>query len=275
MRRKSLFIIVLLFFSIFLSSCKDNINELKVDVIDVGQGDSILIVTPDRKSLLVDAGEHDFSRSVIRDIKINKIKKLDYVLGTHSDSDHIGGMDDVIEEVGAENLILSQDNNMKPELNELLNAAKSQNTNVLYAKSGDTIDIGDDTSIYILSPEKITDDPNKNSLVFLMKYKEHSLMFTGDADSEIEGQILRNYNLSHCDFLKAGHHGSKTSSSEKFIEAITPNITAISCGYQNRYGHPSKETLETLSKYNSNVYRTDLYGTLHFYFNDEGVFAGK
>ncbi|WP_317316850.1 ComEC/Rec2 family competence protein [Peptostreptococcus russellii] len=275
MKNKLFSIIILFVFSILLVSCRENANELKLDIIDVDQGDSILVITPEKKSLLIDSGEEDFSRSVIRDLKKNRVKKLDYVIGTHSDSDHIGAMSDVLKEVGADKLILSKDNILKTELNNLISTAESMNVNLNRVESGDILKIDKDTVIYILSPSKISQDPNKNSIVLLLKFKNHSLIFTGDADSEIENKILQNYKLGHCEFLKAGHHGSKTSSSEKFIRTLRPDITAISCGYKNRYGHPSKDTLDTLSKYNSKIFRTDISGTLHFYFNDQGVFLSK
>lgn len=275
MKKKFFYFFMLFIISISLVSCNRNISELKVDVIDVDQGDSILIITPENKSLLIDSGEEDFSRSVIRDIKKQKIHKLDYVLATHSDSDHIGAMSEIMDEIHAHNLILSEDNNLKPELSRLISKANSNKTNIIKTKSGDIFKLDNDTYIYILSPFEICDDPNKNSIVFLMKYKNYRLVFTGDADAEIENKILQHYDLKHCDFLKAGHHGSKTSSSDKFIRTLTPDITAISCGYNNKYGHPSKDTLNTLSKYHSNVFRTDISGTLHFHFNDDGIFISK
>lgn len=275
MKNRFFYVFLLFIISISLTSCNQNINELKVDVIDVDQGDSILVITPEKKSLLIDSGEEEFSRTVIRDIKKQKIHKLDYVLATHSDSDHIGAMSEIIDEIQTHNLILSKDNNIKYELNKLISSANSNNVNILKTKSGDIFKLDKDTYIYILSPFKISDEPNKNSIVFLMKYKDYYLIFTGDADSEIENKILQQYDLNHCDFLKAGHHGSKTSSSEKFIKTLKPKITAISCGYKNKYGHPSKDILNLLSKYNSNVFRTDISGTLHFHFNDDGIFLSK
>ena len=275
MKRKFLHILSLIILAISLVSCNQGLAELKVDIIDVDQGDSILIVTPENKSLLVDSGEEEYARCVIRDLKKQKIKKLDYLLATHSDSDHIGSMGEIIDEVGSQNLILSYDTNLKPALSKLLSSAKSNNTNILRVKSGDMLKLDKDTSIQILAPFEINDDPNKNSIVFLLKYKDYSLVFTGDADAEIESKILQHYDLAPCNFLKAGHHGSKTSSSDKFIKTLRPQITAISCGYNNKYGHPAQDTLNTLSKYNSSVYRTDLSGSLHFYFNDKGIFLSK
>lgn len=275
MKHKIIYIFIVLLFSIFISSCNENFNELKVDVIDVGQGDSILIITPNKKTLLVDSGEDEYSRNVIRNLKENNVKKVDFALGTHSDSDHIGAMDDVIEEIPTENIILSKDNNLNKDLKNLFKSAKENNVNIIITEADNTIKIDENVYIHILSPSDIKNDPNKNSIVFILEYNNYSLMFTGDADSEIESAIVGKYSLEHCDFLKAGHHGSKTSSSKRLIETIRPDITAISCGHNNRYGHPSDETLKTLKEYNSKVYRTDLSGTLQFHFTDDGIFISQ
>ena len=259
---------------ILTCSCSSNENSLLVDVIDVDQGDSILLKTPDNYTLLVDSGESDYFRNVMREIKKNRIRKLDYVLGTHSDSDHIGSMEKIISNVPTDNLILSEDNDDKIELKSLINKAHKKRIRILRASSGDRLQFGKFSKIYFLSPRRISkSDPNKNSLVFLLKYNHYNLMFTGDADSDNEKEILRNYNLPRVDFLKAGHHGSKTSSCDEFISHIKPKITAISCGQNNRYGHPHKNTISTLNKYKSKIYRTDKLGSIYFYFEKEGVFV--
>ncbi|MEG0250209.1 MAG: ComEC/Rec2 family competence protein [Peptostreptococcus sp.] len=244
-------------------------------MIDVGQGDSILIKTPDNKSLLVDSGEEDFARNVIRDLKINKIKKLDYLLLTHSDSDHSGGASKLLDEIKAKTILLSKEEKLSPITENILKKSMDFNINIEYLKSDDNINIGNYVNVYILSPSKISSDPNKDSIVFLMSYDKYSFVFTGDADCEIEKDILNKYSLTHCNFLKVGHHGSKTSSSEEFISLLSPDIAVISCGYKNRYGHPNEETIAKLQECNSKIYRTDEYSNISFYFNKEGIFISK
>lgn len=274
MLKKFFNLISLFIISFLITACSTQINsnDLRVDIIDVGQGDSSLIMTPDNRNILIDTGEEEFSRSVIRDLKKNHIKKIDMLIGTHSDSDHIGAAEDIINEVKTDEVILSEDKNIKPALKSIINLARNGKTKIVLTKKDQVFNIDNRTKILILSPEKVTDDPNKNSIVCLVSFDKYRLIFTGDADSEIEKQIIKDYNLPHCDFLKVGHHGSKTSSSEEFIRTISPTIASISCGYKNRYGHPSKQTLETLTKYNCNIYRTDKLGTLKFYFGPNGIF---
>lgn len=258
-----------------LISCSSPKEELEIDLIDVGQGDSILVKTSDNKSLLIDSGDEDFARNVIRDLKINKIKKLDYILLTHSDSDHSGGASKLLDEIKAETILLSREEKSNPIIENILKKSIDYNIKIKYLKADDSFNLGEFTSIYILSPSNISSDPNQNSLVFLMKYDNYSFLFTGDADSSVEKNILSKYNLEHCNFLKVAHHGSKTSSSEEFISTINPDISVISCGYKNKYGHPNEETIASLEKYNSKIYRTDLDGDIKFYFNKEGIFLSK
>lgn len=256
------------------SSCTKPKDSLLVDGIDVEQGDSILIKSPDNYTLLVDSGDYDYYRNVMRELKKNKVKKLDYVLGTHSDLDHIGSMEKIISTVPTNNLILSNDDTNKKEVNSLIKKAHKKNIRILRAKAKRSMFLGKECKIFFLSPSKIRkDNPNKNSIVFLLKYKTYNLLFTGDADKDNEKEILKNYNLPKIDLLKAGHHGSKTSSCEEFISRIRPSITLISCGVHNRYNHPHPDTISTLKKYKSKIFRTDKKGSILFYFDKDGIWV--
>lgn len=260
-------------FSISLVGCANNEN-LVVDYVDVNQGDSIIIKTPDNYTMLVDSGDKDYYRNVKRDLVKNHIKRINYIVASHSDSDHLGSMDEVIEKENVDALILSKDNNLKPELSEVINAAKSKHIPILRAESGDRIKLGKNVYVYFLSPKTIsTTDANKNSLVMLVKYLNYNLLLTGDADKDNERQVIKDYNLPHINILKAGHHGSKTSTSEELLKVTRPDIAIISCGLNNRYNHPSSDTMNLLQKYRVKIYRTDKQGSLRFTLNKDGIFS--
>lgn len=275
--KKFLYVILIFFLSITVitvTSCEKK-TLLEIHIIDVEQGDSSLIISPDGKSMLIDAGEEEYSRNVIRELKKSNLKKIDYIIGTHYDSDHIGGIDKVTKKFDVGEVLLPDDKKNTDELMEIFQVCNEKNIAIKKVSSGDVINLGKKTKIYILSPGKIYDEANQNSIVFLMNNDSKYYMFTGDADSEIENEIMIQYKLPRCEFLKVGHHGSKTSSCDKFISEISPKISTISCGYKNSYGHPHKEVLSTLKIHQSKIYRTDINGTMTFYFDKSKIYTSK
>lgn len=272
MRKKLLFkgllVCLTLLYTIFcLTACNPHQGQLEIHLIDVGQGDSTLVVTPDNKNILIDGGEDEYSRNVVRHLKRSHIKKLDAVIGTHFDSDHIGGLDKVIEEFPTKNVYFPPSRASKTDLIEILDVCRRKNIKITPLKSGDQVKL-DHTLINVLSPRNISrDDENKNSLIFTIFQNGTSFMFTGDADSEMEKEVLAHYRLPRCIYLKTGHHGSKTASCDEFIGTIRPQMASISCGYKNKYGHPHQETLDTFKKYQVQTFRTDLNGDMVFYFD--------
>nr|WP_308550999.1 ComEC/Rec2 family competence protein [uncultured Peptostreptococcus sp.] len=272
MKKKSFIKLTLVYFAIFLTvfsltACSSYKNQLEVHVIDVGQGDSTLVVTPDQKNILIDAGEDEYARNVIRHLKKSNIKKLDAIIGTHFDSDHIGGIDKVIAAFPTSTVYFPPSKASKTDLLEIIDVCRKKNIKITPLKSGDQLKL-DQTLINVLSPRTIsTSDENKNSLIFTIYQDGTSFMFTGDADSELERNVICHYRLPQCIYLKVGHHGSKTASCDDFIKAIRPQIASISCGYKNKYGHPHQETLDTLKKYQVQTFRSDLNGDMVFYFD--------
>ena len=272
MSKKSLFKVLLtsltLLYMVFcLTGCNLHKGQLQIHVIDVGQGDSTLVVTPDDKNILIDGGEDEYSRNVIRHLKRSHIRRLDAVIGTHFDSDLIGGLDKVIEEFPTNKVYFPPSKASKTDLIEILDVCRRKNIKITPIMAGSQLKF-DQTLINVLSPRKIsTTDENKNSLIFTIYQDGMSFMFTGDADSEMEREVLTHYRLPRCIYLKAGHHGSKTASCDEFIGTIRPKIASISCGYKNKYGHPHQETLDTLKKYQVQTFRTDLNGDMVFYFD--------
>ena len=273
-------LLLVLSVTIFITSCSylgplssKSSNLLEIHSIDVGQGDSTLIVSPDGHSMLIDAGEDEYSRNVIRHIKRSKVKCLDYLVGTHFDSDHIGGVDKVAKEIPTKQIFLTDDKGSNKDLIEIINISKEKNIPLSPLKSGQTIKLGRDISYYVLAPLSKKEDSNDNSLVILLKYLNHYSIFTGDAGSNIESEILSHYTLPRVDLLKVGHHGSKNSSCDQFLSNLSPKIAVISCGYGNSYGHPHQDTLDRLHKVNSKIYRTDLNGDMVFYFDGSKIYT--
>ena len=237
-------------------------SGLTVSFIDIGQGDSILLQCKD-ESMLIDAGENDKGDTVVNYLESHNATKLKYAVGTHPHSDHIGGMDTVLKNIQTDTLICPKVTYNTKTWKDVETEAKSQNTKIEYANAGESYTLGDAT-FTIISPKKnhIYSDCNNYSVVIKADYGENSFLFTGDAEKLVEDEILEsNYNIK-ADVLKVGHHGSSTSSSEKFLNKVSPKYAVISCGVNNEYGHPHKETLEKLKKRNIKTYRTDLEGTV-------------
>lgn len=231
-----------------------------VHFIDVGQGDSILVES-NGDYMLVDAGEEDKGDDVVKYIRSLGIEELNYVVATHPHSDHIGGMDDVIKSLKVENIIMPNMTATTKCFENMLDAVEENNVNVIIGEAGYDFNMGD-FNCSIVGPVTIGDDANNNSVVMKLAYKEDSILLTGDCSKEEERDIIESNADISADLLKAGHHGSSTSDSEEFVGRVSPEIAVISCGKDNEYGHPHKETLDTFSEYGVEVHRTDEEGTI-------------
>ncbi|RKW55936.1 MAG: MBL fold metallo-hydrolase [Lachnospiraceae bacterium] len=269
--KKYIILILLLssFFYTFFSYVQKNFfqvsnHNLRFHFIDVGQGDSSLIITPNGKTILIDAGDEAHAKKVVSYIREQGIEKLDLVIATHPDADHIGGMDKVIKnfdiDVFAMPDVSAKTNQYKQIQREL--KAKKMKTTRLY--QGDEVQIDDDIDFEILSPVKGKkyDDTNEYSIVAKIVYKDTSFILMGDATMENEVDIINNIPDIDIDVLKLGHHGSSTSSSDYFITKTSPNIAIISCGKNNKYGHPHQEVMRVLKKHGVTPYRTDEMGDI-------------
>ncbi len=236
-----------------------------VHFIDVGQGDCTLVLCDDQ-SLLIDAGENGHETDVLNYLRSMGIEKLDYIIATHQHSDHIGGLPEVLEEFGTDNIIMPRLTKSQTPTNStytaFLKAVQNSGAKVISAKPGLTYALGD-ASFEILGP--VTDDCediNSMSAVTKITYGETSFLVTGDAEKDEELEIIENGSYLDCDVLKVGHHGSTTSSCKDFLDASTPEICVISCGANNDYGHPHDKVLNRLKNYTDEIYRTDICGSV-------------
>lgn len=255
-----IFVIVCVTIS-YRSTIKTNLdleNNMVTHFIDVGQGDCTLIQV-NNKNLLIDSGTSDSKQKLIRYLKKNNITKLDYIVATHPHEDHIGGMASVIKNFDVGEFWAPKVVATTQSFNDMIDALRSKNLKIKIATPNTSLNLGPNATCLMLSPNKSTyDNVNNYSCAIRITYKNSSYLFTGDIETQAEDEIMANgYDLS-ADVLKVAHHGSKTSSSQEFLDKVSPKIAVISCGINNDYGHPNKETLDRLKKINCTVYRTDL-----------------
>ena len=275
MKSKSLIKIFLLFLlAIYVNGCTKE-KLFSVHIIDVGQGDSIFIQTLEDKRILIDAGDEEAEHTVYSYLKRRGVKKIDVLIATHPDTDHIGSMDYIIDKFKISHFYMPDAKTDSEAFYNLLDSCRDKNLKIEYLTKGDVLKIDSSTTMEILSPSTITDKNNLNSIVSLLNYKGYEFLFTGDAEKENESEILSSCNLPDIEFLKAGHHGSSSSSTDEFIANLKPEAVAISCGYNNDYGHPHRSVLDTFRENGSVVYRTDKNGTLVFYCDENGIFTKK
>ena len=237
-------------------------GPLKVHFIDVGQGDSILIQTPDGKTILIDGGPKSSGSGLVAYLNKLGITKINVMIATHPHEDHIGGLIDVINNFAVDNIIDSGNSHTTVTFKDYLNAIKANNINFIVPDLGQEFDIGQSIKMQILGPVSLTDDLNNSSIVIKLTYGSTSFLFTADAQSQEENQILsKGYDL-FSQVLKVGHHGSASSSGVNFLKAVSSTIGVISCGQNNSYGHPDNQTLQNLTSINASIYRTDLAGSI-------------
>ena len=249
-------------------------ESLSVHFIDVGQGDSTLIVAPRGEAMLIDAGNNGVGEDVIAYMKKQGVEKLDILVGTHPDADHIGGLDTVIYEYDVENLYMPRKSHTTKTFKDVLLAAKEKGLNIKEAKAGEKFILGEDVKCEILNPVKeYENDNNLWSAVVRIEYGERSFIFMGDAEVENEFDMLESGARVDSDVIKLGHHGSSTSSSESFIKAVSPDAAVVSCKMENSYGHPHRETLELLEKQGIELYRTDEQGSIVFYCDKNRIWS--
>lgn len=238
-------------------------GELAVHFIDVGQGDSELIVTSDGKAMLIDAGTSD-SRSVLTEyLKSVGIKRLDYFVLTHPHADHIGGAVAVLDQFDVTNVIMTDASTTTSTYKKLLQKIDDVDCGVIFAEAGNKYSLGN-AEFTILGPiSDYSDDLNNTSIVLRLTFGTTSFMFTGDAEKKAEKDMLSEFPESYfkADVLKLGHHGSSTSTSDEWFFAVSPKYAIISCGKNNDYGHPHQEIISLLQKQGTEYFRTDINGS--------------
>ena len=244
-----------------------NEGYLRVHFIDVGQGDSILIQAGEQ-AMLVDAGTNESGSVVTEYLRSLNITKLDYLIGTHPHEDHIGGLDDVIHSFDIGTVIMPDVSHTTQTYEDVLDALLEKNLTVTAPHPGDSYSVGD-ASFTVLSPSAEiaeqaaeNDDLNNLSVGIRLVYGSNAFVLCGDAESDSEEAMAESGLDLKADVLKAGHHGSSTSTSDAFLAAVNPDYAVISCGKDNSYGHPHQETMDKLNAADISIFRTDEQGTV-------------
>lgn len=233
-------------------------GNLKVSFIDVGQADSILIEN-NNHNMLIDAGNNADGKKLVNYFKENNIESFDYVVATHPHEDHIGGIDDIINNFDVSTFYMPEVLTTTKTFEDVLDALDNKNMKYDVPKIDDTFNLGD-ANIKVIYVGNSSSDLNDSSIVLKLTYGNNSFLFTGDATSNVEKQILNKELKS--DVLKVGHHGSSYSSTNEFLDKVSPKYAVISCGLNNIYHHPTSSTLNKLSNKKIKLYRTDEVGTI-------------
>lgn len=275
-KRLSMFLTIILTACMFLSGCSGmdfETNEktisgspstagLTVHFIDVGQGDSQLIES-DGHFMLVDAGENDQGEQVVQYLKNAGVTKLDYVIGTHPHSDHIGGLDTVINAFDVETVILPPKEHTTKTFEDVLDAIDEKGLGITKAVPDTNYRLGNASFTIIAPVKEYGDDLNNWSVGIHLTYGSTSFVMTGDAEAEAEADMAKAFKSKlKSNVLKLGHHGSSTSSTEEFLDMVLPEYVVISCGAGNSYGHPHKEIVKRLEERQIKAYRTDELGSI-------------
>lgn len=249
------------------TSANSGNSLLTVAFLDVGQGDAIFIETPDGVQMLVDGG---VGNAVLRELSKQMSigdRNLDIVLATHSDKDHIGGLVDVLERYEVENIITTNNINETTVSEAFALSVSKEEADLQIVSTGHQLALGASTSLRIFSPLGDTGnwETNTASIVAKLKYGDVEFMLTGDAPISIEEYLVKTYGTDlESEVLKLGHHGSRTSSGEIFLDTIKPEYGVVSAGKDNTYGHPHSEVVENLKKRDINMLNTADSGTIVF-----------
>lgn len=263
--------LLLLFLFLLSGGCRSK-PEPRASLVffDVGQGSAALLQTPGG-NILVDCGPESAQETLCRKLKSRGVEELQFLILTHFDEDHIGGADLILEQFSVETVLYNGGIEENESAARLLAAAAQKDLSMTALDRDDEAILGDLT-ITVLHPSD-RNDPGKgngSSLVFLARYGECSVLFTGDADTDVEEELIKRYGAERLSatVLQVGHHGSATSSSSAFLEAVQPTYAVISCGAGNTYGHPDGRILERLEQTGAIICRTDLEGDVTFFWEN-------
>lgn len=253
------------------SAFTESKENLEVHFIDVGQGDATLIRQGEH-AMLIDAGDNSKGTAVQAYLQMQNIEKLDYVIGTHPDSDHIGGLDVILYKFEWDTVMMPDVDKDTRTYEDVIKVIQDKNRQVTVPKAGETYSLGM-AEFTIVCPQKndYGDNSNNYSIGLRLEFGENHFLFTGDAEEEAEQDMLASGMDLSADVFKAAHHGSDTANTEDFLETVDPDAVVISCGVENSYGHPRAAVMNQLRQMGVEVYRTDEQGTIVVYSDGENI----
>ncbi|MFD3271539.1 ComEC/Rec2 family competence protein [Paenibacillus dendritiformis] len=237
-------------------------GTLQVYYLDVGQGDSTYIRTPQGQHILIDGGDNHKGQTVVDYLEHLGVTQLDVVIATHPDADHIGGLDTVIDAIPVKSVYAPRVSHTTQTYKDFLLAVKNRGLKIKSAKAGLELPLDGVKAEFVAPVAEYGKDLNAWSAVLRLSYGNTSFLFTGDAEKRSETDMLKQPEQLRADVLKVGHHGSDTSTSQEFLDAVQPTYAVISAGVDNKYGHPKKDVMNRLKKANIEIYRTDKQGTI-------------
>jgi len=279
-------IVVLIILNLSITLYAKLNQDFEIHFLDVGQGDSCLIQTKQGKNILIDGGgnwnqDYNTGENVLMPYLLNnQINRIDILIITHFDLDHCQGAIFLLEQINVEKVIISKQYQTSDNFEEFARIVKEKKISVEWKSAGDKIEIDRDVSIEFLWPTDNLETENalnNNSLVFKLKYKEFSVLFTGDIEEIVEKKLVGMYKNDElrADVLKVAHHGSKTSSTIEFLEKVNPKVALIGVGENNQFGHPNEEVIDRFKNLGTKVYRTDQSGEISITIKNKGSFKVK
>lgn len=236
---------------------------LEVHFVDVGQGAAQIIKTPNNKVMVIDGGNNDDEDDMVAYLNELGVKKVDILIGTHPDADHIGGIDAVIDAFDIGKIYMPKIQSNTQTFESVLQSIANKGLKVTTAQAGITLDLDPAIEAVMIAPLQQSNDSNEMSAIVRLSYGEQSFLLTGDAGVKTEQELIASGATLQSDVLLVGHHGSKHSTSTAFVQAVQPTYGVIQVG-KNNYGHPEDSVLNTLAAAGIQIYRTDTDGTIVF-----------
>jgi beta-lactamase superfamily II metal-dependent hydrolase len=237
-------------------------------MLDVGQGDSLLIITPEKKTVLIDGGLAKSAETILTTLQQHQITQLDLVVATHPHADHIGGINKVLAAIPVKAFLDSGQAHPTQTYQKMLQAVKANIGNMRIARQGQTFTLDSGITLAVLGPSepllaKVSgSEENANSVIIKLTYGSFRMLFTGDSEDETEERLRENHLDLQAQVLKVAHHGSNYATTDEFLQAVKPQVALISCGQDNDYGHPAPNTLARLQAAKIKIHRTDLEGEI-------------
>lgn len=239
-------------------------SGLEIHYLDVGQGDSTLILC-DGHAMLIDAGDNDRGTAVQSYLESQGVTTLDYVIGTHPDADHIGGLDVVLYKFDCQMVMMPDFEKDTRTYDDVVQTMKQKRYKNTLPEVGTVYELGSAVFTIVAPNGEYGDNANDYSVGILLQHGKNRFLFTGDAEEASEADMLENGIDLEADVFKASHHGSRTANTEEFLQTVDPDYVVISCGQENSYGHPHAEVMNRLRAMGISVFRTDEQGTIVAY----------